>query len=71
MGNGADTSFWEDVWRSDGAFKSFYPIIYALETCKNVTVAVKMSHENVGYSLRQIPRGGIKQVQFLEFLASM
>ncbi|GJU37287.1 hypothetical protein Tco_1185641, partial [Tanacetum coccineum] len=27
--------------------------------------------ENVGYSLRRIPRGGIKHVQFLEFLASM
>ncbi|GKD39144.1 hypothetical protein Tco_1259351, partial [Tanacetum coccineum] len=30
-----------------------------------------MSHESVGYSLRQIPKGGIEQVQFLEFLASM
>ncbi|GJV63533.1 RNA-directed DNA polymerase, eukaryota, reverse transcriptase zinc-binding domain protein [Tanacetum coccineum] len=67
------SSLWamEDVWRGDGAFKSLYPIIYALETCKNVTVAVKMSHKNVGYSLRRIPRGGIEQVQFLEFLASM
>ncbi|GKD65388.1 hypothetical protein Tco_1307496 [Tanacetum coccineum] len=45
--------------------------IYALETCKNVNVAVKMSHENVGYSLRRTPRGGIKQVPFLEFLSSM
>ncbi|GJY00333.1 hypothetical protein Tco_0357351 [Tanacetum coccineum] len=30
-----------------------------------------MSHENVRYSLRRIPRGCIEQVQFLEFLASM
>ncbi|GJX51132.1 hypothetical protein Tco_0277977 [Tanacetum coccineum] len=71
MGNGADTSLWEDVWRGGGAFKSIYPRIYALETCKNLTVAVKMSQENVGYSLHRIPRGGIEQVQFLEFLASM
>nr|GEV11160.1 RNA-directed DNA polymerase, eukaryota, reverse transcriptase zinc-binding domain protein [Tanacetum cinerariifolium] len=71
MGNGADTSFWEDVWRGDCAFKSLYHIIYALETCKNVTVAVKMSHENVRYSLSRIPRGGIEQVQFPEFLACM
>ncbi|GJX53984.1 hypothetical protein Tco_0282353 [Tanacetum coccineum] len=28
---------------------------------------VKVSHENVGYSLHQIPRGGIEQVHFLEF----
>ncbi|GKA21640.1 hypothetical protein Tco_0701629 [Tanacetum coccineum] len=52
MGNGDDTSFWEDVWRGDGAFKSLYPRIYALETCKNINIALKMSHENVGYSLR-------------------
>ncbi|GJW16417.1 RNA-directed DNA polymerase, eukaryota, reverse transcriptase zinc-binding domain protein [Tanacetum coccineum] len=71
MSNGVDTSFWEDAWRGDGAFKSLYPRIYALETCKNVTVAVKMSHENVGYSLRRIPRGGIEHVQFLEFSVSM
>ncbi|GJT21338.1 hypothetical protein Tco_0891275 [Tanacetum coccineum] len=45
--------------------------VYALESCKNVTVVVKMSHENVGYSLRRIPRGGVEQVQFLELLASM
>ncbi|GJX59098.1 RNA-directed DNA polymerase, eukaryota, reverse transcriptase zinc-binding domain protein [Tanacetum coccineum] len=38
MGNRADTSFWDDIWRGDGAFKSLYPRIYALETCKNVTV---------------------------------
>ncbi|GJT72137.1 RNA-directed DNA polymerase, eukaryota, reverse transcriptase zinc-binding domain protein [Tanacetum coccineum] len=41
-------------------------LVYALESCKNVTVTVKMSHENVGYSLRRIPREGVEQVQFLE-----
>ncbi|GJY31619.1 hypothetical protein Tco_0415114 [Tanacetum coccineum] len=46
-------------------------MVYALESCKNVIVAVKMSHENVGHSLRRIPRGGVEQVQFLELLASM
>nr|GEV28248.1 Gag-Pol polyprotein [Tanacetum cinerariifolium] len=66
-----DTSFWEDVRKGDVAFKSLYPIIYALETYKNVTIAFKMSHENVGYSLRRIPKGGIEHVQFLELLASM
>ncbi|GKA53418.1 RNA-directed DNA polymerase, eukaryota [Tanacetum coccineum] len=67
-GNGADTSFWEDVWRGNGAFKSLYPRIYALETCKNVTVAVKMSHENVGYSFRRITRGGEFSVAYVRRL---
>ncbi|GKF00226.1 hypothetical protein Tco_0023576, partial [Tanacetum coccineum] len=42
-------------------------IVRGMEQLKN---HVKMSHENVGFSLRRIPRGGIEQVQFLEFLAS-
>ncbi|GJX08163.1 RNA-directed DNA polymerase, eukaryota, reverse transcriptase zinc-binding domain protein [Tanacetum coccineum] len=73
---------WSKVLASRGkgglGLSSFYALnrallfkIYSLETCKKVTVAVKMSHENVGYSLHRIPRGDIKQVQFLEFLASM
>ncbi|GJU30969.1 hypothetical protein Tco_1174558 [Tanacetum coccineum] len=60
IGNGANTSFWEDVWRGDVAFKSFYPRVYSLESCKNITVLVKMSHKNVGYSLRRILRGGVE-----------
>nr|GEU83789.1 RNA-directed DNA polymerase, eukaryota [Tanacetum cinerariifolium] len=31
MGNGANTSFWEDLWRGDVAFKYMYPRLYALE----------------------------------------
>ncbi|GJY07898.1 RNA-directed DNA polymerase, eukaryota, reverse transcriptase zinc-binding domain protein [Tanacetum coccineum] len=71
IGNEADTSFWTDVWRGDVAFKSLYHRVYALESCKNVTVVVKISHENGRYSLRRIPKGGVEQVQFLELLASM
>ncbi|GJS27106.1 hypothetical protein Tco_0487726 [Tanacetum coccineum] len=48
-------STWLDIFRE-------------MEQLKN---HLKMSHENVGYSLHRIPRGDIKQVQFLEFLASM
>ncbi|GKA10930.1 RNA-directed DNA polymerase, eukaryota, reverse transcriptase zinc-binding domain protein [Tanacetum coccineum] len=71
MGNGANTSFWEDTWRGDVAFKSLYRRVYALESCKSVTIASKLSHENVGYSLRRVPRGGAEQVQFLESLANV
>ncbi|GKF21633.1 hypothetical protein Tco_0070271, partial [Tanacetum coccineum] len=43
-------------------------IVREMEQLKN---QVKISHKNVGYSLRRIPMGGIEQVQFLESLASM
>ncbi|GJY82687.1 hypothetical protein Tco_0496063 [Tanacetum coccineum] len=45
--------------------------IKALGVLVRDLIPFKISHENVGYSLRRIPRGGIEQVQFLEFLASM
>nr|GEW77947.1 RNA-directed DNA polymerase, eukaryota, reverse transcriptase zinc-binding domain protein [Tanacetum cinerariifolium] len=63
-GNGIDTSFWDDVWKGDTNFKSFYSRIYALESCKSITVAEKMSHENLGFSLRRNPRGGIEKEKF-------
>ncbi|GKC01021.1 RNA-directed DNA polymerase, eukaryota, reverse transcriptase zinc-binding domain protein, partial [Tanacetum coccineum] len=31
LGNGANTSFWEDAWRGGTAFKCLYPKLYALE----------------------------------------
>nr|GFB04108.1 RNA-directed DNA polymerase, eukaryota, reverse transcriptase zinc-binding domain protein [Tanacetum cinerariifolium] len=71
ISNEADTSFWDDVLRGNVTFKSLYPRVYALESCKNVIVAVKLSHVNVGYFFRRIPRGGVEQVQFLVLLASM
>ncbi|GKD15357.1 RNA-directed DNA polymerase, eukaryota, reverse transcriptase zinc-binding domain protein [Tanacetum coccineum] len=54
IGNGLDTSFWEDSWNGDIAFKSLYPCIYALETYKKINVASKMAHENLGISLRRL-----------------
>nr|GEW00456.1 RNA-directed DNA polymerase, eukaryota, reverse transcriptase zinc-binding domain protein [Tanacetum cinerariifolium] len=71
------------VWRSSRIrVSSVYMVGYCLrdEQLKNHDTnligfihkkIVKMSHENVRYSLRRIPWGGIKQVRFLEFLASM
>ncbi|GJV77133.1 ribonuclease H-like domain-containing protein [Tanacetum coccineum] len=61
----------KDTWRGDVAFKSLYRRVYALESCKSVTIASKLSYENVGYSLRRVPRGGAEQVQFLESLANV
>ncbi|GJR40777.1 RNA-directed DNA polymerase, eukaryota [Tanacetum coccineum] len=64
MRNGANTLFWEDAWRGGIAFKSLYPKLYALELSKNIDVASKMTHCNLGYSFRRDPRGGVEQAQF-------
>nr|GEY26468.1 nucleolin [Tanacetum cinerariifolium] len=54
----------EDAWRGGTTFKYLYPRVYALESSKNIDVASKMEHCNLGYSLRRDPRGGVEKAQF-------
>ncbi|GJZ24485.1 RNA-directed DNA polymerase, eukaryota, reverse transcriptase zinc-binding domain protein [Tanacetum coccineum] len=63
MVNGLHTYFWDDIWKGDTALKNLYPRIYALETNKNISVASKLGQNNLGLSLRRIPRGGVEQSQ--------
>ncbi|GKD13180.1 hypothetical protein Tco_1197587, partial [Tanacetum coccineum] len=47
MGNGVDIRFWEDKWKGDNTFQSDFPRMYALETQKNISVALKLSHDDL------------------------
>ncbi|GJY80765.1 RNA-directed DNA polymerase, eukaryota, reverse transcriptase zinc-binding domain protein [Tanacetum coccineum] len=58
MGNGVDIRFWEDKWRGDNTFQSDFPRMYALETQKNILVALKLSHDDLLCSFRRAPRAG-------------
>ncbi|GKC32087.1 hypothetical protein Tco_1039381, partial [Tanacetum coccineum] len=60
VGNGLEMNFWEDVWMGDKKFKSRFPRVYALESDKKITVATKMNHNDVGFSLRRLPRDGVE-----------
>ncbi|GJS77471.1 RNA-directed DNA polymerase, eukaryota, reverse transcriptase zinc-binding domain protein [Tanacetum coccineum] len=71
VGNGEDTLFWEDVWKDNVAFKLLYPRVYELESFKKITVAAKLAHDNLGYSLRRYSRGGAEFEQFLELSTNM
>ncbi|GJU32753.1 hypothetical protein Tco_1176342 [Tanacetum coccineum] len=71
IGNGLDTSFWEEYWKGDKAFKILYPRIYALETCKQINVASTMAHDNLGFSLHRIPRSGVELEQFNDMSNSL
>nr|GEY49701.1 RNA-directed DNA polymerase, eukaryota, reverse transcriptase zinc-binding domain protein [Tanacetum cinerariifolium] len=64
VGNGLNTKFWEDVWMGNKNFKTSFPRIYALESDKNLTVADKMAHNDVAFSLRRQPRDGVEIEQF-------
>ncbi|GJR35289.1 RNA-directed DNA polymerase, eukaryota, reverse transcriptase zinc-binding domain protein [Tanacetum coccineum] len=64
VGNGLETNFWEDVWMGVENFKTRFPRIYALESEKKIKVVAKMIHNDVGFSLRRLPRDEVEMEQF-------
>ncbi|GJW74044.1 hypothetical protein Tco_0133414 [Tanacetum coccineum] len=64
VGNGSDTLFWEETWHGDAAFKFLFSRAYALESCKNIDVASKLSQNSLAFTFRLEPRGGVEQDQF-------
>ncbi|GKC15737.1 hypothetical protein Tco_1012519 [Tanacetum coccineum] len=64
IGNGEDTLFWEDHWKGEKDLRSHFPRLYALETCKHITVAAKLRHDSLASSFRRPPRGGAEETQF-------
>ena len=61
IGNGENTSFWNDIWLGEIALKDLYKRLYALEMCKSISVAEKMGHSSLVHSFRRMPRGGVEQ----------
>ncbi|GJR81290.1 hypothetical protein Tco_0152075 [Tanacetum coccineum] len=64
VGNGEDTLFWEEHWIGEKELRIQFPRLYALETCKHISVAAKMRHNSLSSSLRCPPSGGAKEDQF-------
>ncbi|GKB64833.1 RNA-directed DNA polymerase, eukaryota, reverse transcriptase zinc-binding domain protein [Tanacetum coccineum] len=69
LGNGADTSFWDDVWRGDTTLKQRFHRLYALELNKKIDVASKLSQESLINSFRRCPRSGVEQTQMMDLMA--
>nr|GEX92826.1 RNA-directed DNA polymerase, eukaryota, reverse transcriptase zinc-binding domain protein [Tanacetum cinerariifolium] len=61
--NGENTSFRDDKWLDDDAFKSLFPRLYALETCKFISVVVQLGHPSLAHSFRRPLRGGMEEEQ--------
>ncbi|GJS71221.1 RNA-directed DNA polymerase, eukaryota, reverse transcriptase zinc-binding domain protein [Tanacetum coccineum] len=66
VGNGESTSFWEDKWCDAVVLKDRYPRAFALENCKSIKVATKLSQPEFSHSFRRLPRGGCEQNQVNE-----
>ncbi|GKA72566.1 hypothetical protein Tco_0778782 [Tanacetum coccineum] len=65
QGNGSILWFFgKETWHGDVAFKFLFPRGYALESCKNIDVASKLSQNSLAFTFRREPRGGVEQDQF-------
>nr|GEV01339.1 RNA-directed DNA polymerase, eukaryota, reverse transcriptase zinc-binding domain protein [Tanacetum cinerariifolium] len=64
LGNGMNTAFWEDTWSEGGKLKNRYPRMYALESCKSISVGLKLAQPSLAFSFRRSPRGGAEKEQF-------
>ncbi|GKA60514.1 RNA-directed DNA polymerase, eukaryota, reverse transcriptase zinc-binding domain protein, partial [Tanacetum coccineum] len=71
LGNGANTYFWDDLWRGDMVLKQRYPRLYALELNKKVDVTSKLSQESLLRSFRRAPRSGVEQSQLIDLMTYM
>ncbi|GJR81334.1 RNA-directed DNA polymerase, eukaryota [Tanacetum coccineum] len=48
-----------------------FPRLYALEACKNLSVASKLSQSSLDFSFRRAPRGGVEQSQLAAMLSKL
>ncbi|GJX42295.1 RNA-directed DNA polymerase, eukaryota, reverse transcriptase zinc-binding domain protein [Tanacetum coccineum] len=64
LGNGDKTMFWEDKWCAGGTLKDKFNRLYALESCKHVTVGTKFSQPLLSSSFRRTPRAAFEKDQF-------
>ncbi|GKC16379.1 hypothetical protein Tco_1013161 [Tanacetum coccineum] len=63
VGDGMNTSFWNDVWLAESPLNLCYPRLFALEDDKLVSVSDKLQAPSLLDSFRMPPRGGIEDSQ--------
>nr|GEZ51749.1 hypothetical protein [Tanacetum cinerariifolium] len=63
--------FWDDRWLDGESLKMRFSRVYALELCKDITVASKVTQHSLVCSLRRRPREGVEQQQFEELLTQI
>ncbi|PWA60292.1 reverse transcriptase domain, Reverse transcriptase zinc-binding domain protein [Artemisia annua] len=66
LGNGCNTSFWNDLWLGDHPLKMRFPRVFALELNKNISVTHKKEQGTTVISFRRAPRSGIEATQWEE-----
>ncbi|GKE47576.1 RNA-directed DNA polymerase, eukaryota [Tanacetum coccineum] len=70
VGNGEETSFWNDAWLGDCPLKQTYPRLYSLELDKHSSVASKLRNNSLSSSFRRSPRSGIEEERLLLLISN-
>jgi len=52
LGNGMETSFWNDRWKPERLLRDFFPRLYAITTNKNIKVGVLWNGSGEGTSFK-------------------
>nr|GEZ03488.1 hypothetical protein [Tanacetum cinerariifolium] len=63
VGDGTNTSFWNDVWLAESPLNLCYPRLFTLEDDKLVSVSDKLQAPSLSDSFQRPPRGGIEDSQ--------
>nr|GEZ40218.1 RNA-directed DNA polymerase, eukaryota, reverse transcriptase zinc-binding domain protein [Tanacetum cinerariifolium] len=64
LGDGKSSKFWCDSWSDEGVLKDMFPRVYALESCKNITIADKVRQENPYQLLEELQEEVLSKSSF-------
>nr|GEY24798.1 RNA-directed DNA polymerase, eukaryota, reverse transcriptase zinc-binding domain protein [Tanacetum cinerariifolium] len=71
LGNGENTSFWEDCWIEGDSLRNRFPRLYNLESCKRITVGEKMRQPSLEFLFQRNTRGGVEEEQLGDLVTLM
>nr|GEX59318.1 RNA-directed DNA polymerase, eukaryota, reverse transcriptase zinc-binding domain protein [Tanacetum cinerariifolium] len=71
VGDGSNTRFWLDTWILDSLLYVRFPRLFALESVKDISVAVKWGSPSLDASFRRRARDGAESNQWSEFCSML
>nr|GEY66824.1 RNA-directed DNA polymerase, eukaryota [Tanacetum cinerariifolium] len=71
IGDGSNTRFWLDTWILDSPLYVRFPWLFALESVKDISVAIKWGAPSLDASFRRRARDGVKSNQWSEFFSML
>nr|GFB16608.1 RNA-directed DNA polymerase, eukaryota, reverse transcriptase zinc-binding domain protein [Tanacetum cinerariifolium] len=71
IGDGSNTRFWLDTWILDSPLYVRFPWLFALQSVKDISVAIKWGAPSLDASFRRRARDGAESNQWSEFFSML